>query len=213
MKGSYVSVLIAFFVILFLLLVVVFRILKVHLLLPSFREMKKRRILEGDVLHSWDYFPPLWKRLLVLGLLVFFWGLMIYIIIDRDIPRIWYYLSFVGSMIMVAGIAELHPGRYVVTNKGIWYGRMMIFSRNGEKKFSGKRLFFWEDISAVNWKKEKMVIHLKISGPEESVPVFIQDLFKRLSCREIFIPRRDSKTRDFLETLSELRKKQQSDFP
>ncbi|UCH93000.1 MAG: hypothetical protein JSV88_22290 [Candidatus Aminicenantes bacterium] len=182
---------IAFIASLVILGFLVYKILKANNLLIPFKEFKKRWRVEGETVYTWTYTPPLWQR--VLGSLsVIIPGAAMIILWHHKEERIWYYLCFIITMILIVGVSELRPRIYRLTDQGVWRRYGWLFS-NAQKltltstsTSTGKeeRLIRWEEISAVKIKKNKLLLNRKVTEPSTqeflALPSWMLSGFRRI---------------------------------
>ena len=175
---------------LFIVGFLVYKILKANNLLPpSFKEFKKRWRIEGETVYTWTYTPPLWQRISGFLAVIISWTAMI-IFWQYKENRIWYYLCFIITMVLIVGLSQLRPRRYRLTDRGIWCRYVWLFS-NPQKltltsTSTGKeeRLIRWEEISTVKIKKNKLILNRGAAQPSTqeflALPSWLASGFRRI---------------------------------
>ena len=147
-----------------------YKILKANNLLPlSFQEFKKRWYIEGETIYTWTYTPPLWQRISCFLTVIIFWTTMIILWHYKE-NRLWYYLCFIITMILMVGMSQLRPRRYRLTDKGIWCRHIWFFSNPQKSTLTStststgkeERLIHWEEISTVKIKKINSLLTVEL---------------------------------------------------
>lgn len=193
----------------------VYRILKANNLLPpSLKELKKRWRVEGETVYTWTYTPPLWQRISGFLAVIIFWTAMIILWHYKE-NRLWYYLCFIITMVLIVGLSQLRPRGYRLTDKGIWCRHVWLFSNpqkltlTSTSTSTGKeeRLIRWEEISAVKMKKNKIIINRGVDQPStqefSALPSWLASGFRRT---EICFNEEDKKVSQLIEDYTDKKK-------